>query len=159
MLSKNGVASIDQIKSRFPSNDVLLKAKAITECYEEIPCNPCSTSCPFDAIHIGEDINKVPVVDFTKCTGCGICVYSCPGLAIITAQIVGNNAIFKLPYEFRPLPVINETWNGINRNGDIICKAKIRKVTYTKRVDRTALIEVSVPLKFLYEFVTIRREL
>ena len=159
MLDKNGVASIEQIKSRFPSKELLLKPKAITECYEEIPCNPCSTSCPFDAIHIGEDINTPPVVDFDKCTGCGICVYSCPGLAIVTAQIDNDKARFKLPYEFRPLPFKDEIWDGVNRSGEVICKALILKVTYTARVDRTALVEVSVPLEFLHELVTIRRVL
>lgn len=157
MLNKDGVASKAQVLSRFPKNELLLKPKAITECYEEIPCNPCSTSCPFDAIYIGEDINTPPVVDFDKCTGCGICVYSCPGLAIVTAQIKNDKARFKLPYEFRPLPLVGETWNGVNRSGDVITKAIIEKVTYTDRVDRTALIEVSVPLEFLHEFVTIRR--
>lgn len=159
MLNRDGVASIDQVLSRFPSKDTLGKPKAITECYEEIPCNPCSTSCPFDAIHIGEDINTPPVVDFELCTGCGICVYSCPGLAIVTAQIVGNIARFKLPFEFRPLPVVGEVWDGINRSGESITKALIEKVTYTNRVDKTALIQVSVPLEFLHEFVTIRRVL
>jgi Pyruvate/2-oxoacid:ferredoxin oxidoreductase delta subunit len=106
MLNRDGVATKEQILSRFPSNEVLVKAKAITECYEEIPCNPCATSCPFDAIHIGEDINTKPVVDFDLCTGCGICVYSCPGLAIVTVQIVNDKARFKLPYEFRPLPIV-----------------------------------------------------
>ncbi len=159
MLNRDGVASKDQVLSRFPSNEVLVKAKAITECYEEIPCNPCATSCPFDAIHIGEDINTKPVVDFDLCTGCGICVYSCPGLAIVTAQIVKDKARFKLPYEFRPLPIVGEVWDGVNRNGEVICKALIEKVTYTARVDRTALVQVSVPLEFIHEFITVRRVL
>ncbi len=159
MLSRDGVASVEQVKSRFPSNDTLLKAKAITECYEAIPCNPCSTVCPSNAIHIGVDINTPPVVDFDLCTGCGICVYNCPGLAIVTAQIVGDKARFKLPYEFRPLPIKEEIWDGVNRSGEVICKALIERVTYTAKVDRTALVQVSVPLEFLNEFVTIRRVL
>ena len=159
MLNKDGVASVEQVKSRFPSNDILVKTKAITECYEEIPCNPCSTVCPVNAIHIGEDINTPPVVNFELCTGCGICVYNCPGLAIVTAQIVEDKARFKLPYEFRPLPIKEEIWDGVNRSGEVICKALIERVTYTARVDRTALVQVTVPLEFLHEFVTIRRVL
>lgn len=156
MLNKDGVASESQVLSRFPSNEILVKPKAITECYEEIPCNPCSTVCPFDAIYIGEDINTPPVVDFELCTGCGICVYNCPGLAIVIAQIVGNKARFKIPYELRPLPIVDEIWSGVNRNGEVICEALIEKVTYTKRVDKTALIQVSVPLEFIHEFITVR---
>ena len=54
-------------------------------------------SCPFDAIDIGENINKQPVLDVDKCTGCAICVTSCPGLAISVAQLVGDHAVFKIP--------------------------------------------------------------
>lgn len=36
----------------------------------------CAVVCPFDAIHMGE--NDLPVVDREKCTGCGICVRTCP---------------------------------------------------------------------------------
>ncbi|MBN2605461.1 MAG: 4Fe-4S binding protein [Bacilli bacterium] len=157
MLNKTGVPTIDLIKSRFPKEELLVKPKAITECYEEIPCNPCSTSCPFDAISIGEDINKPPQVDFEKCTGCGICVYSCPGLAIMTVQIVHDKARFKIPYEFRPLPKVNDVYEGVNRNGDVITTVVIEKVTLTEKQDRTVLLQVLVPIEFLYEFVTIRR--
>lgn len=158
MLNKNGVASIEQIKSRFPEKNILVKPKAITECYEEIPCNPCSTSCPFDAITIGEDINTPPVVDFDKCTGCGICVFNCPGLAIFTVEEKEDHLLYKIPYEFVPYPNINEQVHAINRAGEIIGKATIVKIQISKKQDKTALIHVKVPKDFLYEFVTIRRK-
>ncbi len=159
MLNKNGVPDLNLIKTRFPKQEILLKPKAITECYEDIPCNPCSTSCPFDAIHIGEDINETPKVDFDKCTGCGICVYNCPGLAIFTVQIIEDKARFKIPYEFIPYPLVDEIWDAVNRNGDIIGNAVIEKVSITKKQDRTALIQVIVPKELLYDFITIRRKL
>ncbi|MBW2487610.1 MAG: hypothetical protein JRE72_09330, partial [Deltaproteobacteria bacterium] len=31
-------------------------AVAVLECLEDIPCNPCESSCKFDAITVGEDI-------------------------------------------------------------------------------------------------------
>src|SRR5690554_7479321 len=108
MLDKDGVATIEQVRSRFPNQDIIVKPKAILECYEDIPCNPCSTSCPFDAIDIGENINKQPKLDPDKCTGCGICVTHCPGLAIIVAQIKFDQAIFKIPYEFNPKPKVGD---------------------------------------------------
>ncbi|MCK5761900.1 MAG: 4Fe-4S binding protein [Candidatus Izimaplasma sp.] len=129
----------------------------MTECYEEIPCNPCSTSCPFDAIYIGEDINTPPIVDFEKCTGCGICVYNCPGLAIFTVQELNpKSARFKIPYELRPLPIKGEIWTGVNRSGEIITEVLIEKVSLSKRQDKTALIQVLVPLEFINDFITIR---
>ena len=160
MLNTNGVPDKQQILSKFPDKQYLFKPKAITECYEEIPCNPCETSCPFDAIYIGEDINITPVVDFEKCTGCGICVYNCPGLAIFIVQAIDNeNARFKIPYELRPLPIKDEIWNGINRAGEIITEVLIEKVSLTKKQDRTALIQVLVPIEFINEFITIRRQI
>ena len=157
MLNKNGVPSLEQIKSRFPSKELLLTPKAITECYEEIPCNPCSTVCPFDAITIGEDINTPPVVDFDKCTGCGICVYNCPGLAIFTVQENEEHLLFKIPYEFVPYPNLGEIVHAVNRNGEIISKAVITKVQISSRQDKTVLLHVQVAKEYLHEFITVRR--
>jgi Fe-S-cluster-containing hydrogenase component 2 len=159
MLNKNGVPTLEEIKSRFPSEEFLNKPKAITECYEEIPCNPCSTSCPFDAIYIGEDINTAPIVDFEKCTGCGICVYNCPGLAIFTVQTKEDHLVFKIPYELVPYPEKGELVDAINRNGDIIGECEIEKVSITNRHDKTALLQVKVAQELLYEFITVRRKL
>ena len=156
-LNKYGVADLKLIKSRFPEREVLVKPKAITECYEEIPCNPCSTSCPFDAIHIGEDINTPPKVDFDKCTGCGICVYNCPGLAIFTVQELENHLRYKIPYEFLPLPNPGDLVQGVDRNGEVICNVVVEKVIQSKRQDKTTLLQVLVDKEHLNEFVTIRR--
>ncbi|HNZ50771.1 MAG TPA: 4Fe-4S binding protein [Bacilli bacterium] len=159
MLNKDGVPSLDQIKTCFPNLESLQKPKAIIECYEEIPCNPCSTSCPFKAIYIGPNINKRPQVDFNKCTGCGVCVYSCPGLAISVAQLVGKEVRFKISYEFLPLPQVGEIWTAINRSGQMIGKAKIEKVTLTKVQDKTALIQVLVDSSLLYDFITVGKKI
>ncbi len=156
MLNKTGVPSKSQVLSRFFDEKVLVRPKAILECYEDIPCNPCSTSCPFDAIDIGENINKQPKLDPDKCTGCGICVTHCPGLAIIVAQIKFDQAIFKIPYEFNPKPKVGDIVEGVNREGIKICDAKIVKVHVKSTQDHTALIEVSVPIEFLHDFVTVR---
>ncbi|AIO19699.1 Electron transport complex subunit RsxB [Candidatus Izimaplasma bacterium HR1] len=159
MLSKQGTPTIEQVKSRFPNREVLIKPKAITECYESIPCNPCSTSCPFDAIHIGEDINTPPTVDFDKCSGCSVCVYNCPGLAIFTVQEKEDHMQFKIPYEFVPYPENNEEVYAINRNGDIIGDAVIKRTQISDKQDKTALLTVKVSKELLYEFITIRRKI
>jgi len=156
MINKNGYPTSNQIKSKFPDIEVLIKPKAIIECYTEIPCNPCATSCPFNAITIGEDINMIPEIDFDICTGCGMCVYSCPGLAIMIANIKGDRAYYKIPYELLPVPVIGEIWKGVNRKGEIICDAKIENIMQNKKTDKTVLITVSVPVEFLYDFITVR---
>lgn len=157
MLNKTGVPNLEQIKSRFPSKKYLKKAKAITECYEEIPCNPCSTSCPFEAITIGGDINTPPKVEFDKCTGCGICVFNCPGLAIFTVQELDDSLMFKIPYEFVPYPNQGEIVHAINRAGEIIGEVIIEKVLISVKQDKTALLHVIVQKELLHDFITIRR--
>ena len=158
MLNQTGIPTLEQVLSRFPNYKALARPKAILECYEDIPCNPCQTSCPFDAIIIGENINTQPVLVTDKCTGCGICVQACPGLAIVVAQVKEHEAIFKIPYELLPLPEKNQTWYGVNRSGDVICDANIQSVLLSKKQDHTAMITVSVPLEHLHDFVTIREK-
>lgn len=156
MLNRTGIPTKDQVLSRFPEKKALLRPKAILECYEDIPCNPCSTSCPFDAIEIGDNINTQPRLHVDRCTGCALCVPSCPGLAIVIAQVKDDRAWFKIPYEFLPLPKAKEIWNGVNRSGEVICDATIESVLYKDKQDHTAVVTVSVPESFLHEFVTIR---
>jgi len=36
----------------------------------------CVKVCPFDAVVIGD--NGLPVIDYDKCTGCGLCAANCP---------------------------------------------------------------------------------
>ncbi len=156
MLNRTGIPTPDLVLSRFPESKALIRPKAILECYEDIPCNPCQTSCPFDAIIIGDNINTQPKLVVDKCTGCGLCVTSCPGLAIVVAQIKGDQAVFKIPYEFSPMPIKGEVWDGVNRSGETICEAKIETVQLQTKNDHTALISCSVPLEYLHDFVTIR---
>lgn len=159
MLNIDGVAEKSLVKSKFPNIEYLVKPLAITECYEDIPCNPCSTSCPFDAIYIGKDINQQPKVDFDKCTGCGVCVYNCPGLAIMVVKVIGNFAQFKIAYEQIPLPAKDEIWSAVNREGKVIGDCMIEKVSLTKKHDCTALVQIKISKKFLYEFSTIKEKL
>lgn len=44
--------------------------------YACIGLGSCERSCPFDAIHIGDQ--RLPVVDYQACVGCGICAQQCP---------------------------------------------------------------------------------
>ena len=158
MLNQTGIPTLEQVLSRFPNKDALLRPKAILECYEDIPCNPCETSCPFDAITIGENINTQPVLNVDKCTGCGICVQACPGLAIVVAHIKDQQAIFKIPYEFLPIPSKGDLYEGVNRKGEVICDAVIESVLLTKKQDHTMMLTVSVPKDHLYDFVTIGKK-
>ncbi len=156
MLKQTGVPSAKQIHEQFPHDEGMLqKPKAIIECYEDIPCNPCATSCPFDAITIPENINVRPRIDFERCTGCAICVYRCPGLAITVFQTNADNAIMKLPYEFTPLPEVGDTLRVLDRGGNPLTNGKVLKVQHAKAQNKTALIHIEFPKAHLYEAITI----
>ncbi|MDD4077073.1 MAG: 4Fe-4S binding protein [Bacilli bacterium] len=157
MLDTEGIAPLKMIKERFPDEERLVRAKAIVECYEEIPCNPCSTSCPTGAITIGEDINNLPKVDFEKCSGCGLCIDSCPGLAIFVCGIAADKARFKIPYEFLPSATAGEVWLAVDRAGTAIGPAYIEKVITKPHQDRTVILQVTVDRALLYRFITVRR--
>lgn len=63
---------------RYPSEERMKKGPvAVCECMQNIPCNPCETSCPFQAIHVGENISNLPKLDEQKCTGCTTCIAAC----------------------------------------------------------------------------------
>lgn len=159
MFEKTAVATKDMVRKQFPRDKkVLFRPKAIIECYHEIPCNPCETSCPFNAITIGEDINQRPKINFDLCTGCGVCVYSCPGLAIMVAMIKDGKAYFKVAYELLPLPKVGERWLAVNRAGEVISDCKIENVSRAReKTNQTSVITVSLEQPYLYEFITIRR--
>ena len=76
----NGYPSMEEIRraNGYPSEERFAKGPvAVTECVQEIPCNPCEGACPFHAITVGEPITNCPHVDEDKCTGCCTCVSAC----------------------------------------------------------------------------------
>jgi len=146
-----------EIKACFPEK-IGERALAVIECFEEIPCNPCSTVCPFKAIRIGADINARPRIDWSLCNGCGICVYSCPGQAIKLVQRKGERCLFKIPHEFLPRPEMGEVWHAVDRLGKTIGEAVIENVSASIRQDKTLLVTVAVDANLLYDFAGIRKK-
>ena len=50
--------------------------------YYQHECSICRRECPYDAINFvwsEEEYEKLPVIDESKCVGCGRCVVFCPG--------------------------------------------------------------------------------
>jgi len=123
---------------------------AVIECIQEIPCNPCEEACPQGAIKIGSPITNLPKLDEKKCTGCGICISSCPGLAIFVLNLNYTNdlALISLPFEFLPLPKIGEEVIAVDRKGEKVCKGKVVKVLNKPKQDHTPVISISIPKKY-----------
>lgn len=155
----NGVPVKEEIEKVMPPEDILAKKPVVmVECFQNIPCDPCAASCPFGAILPFEDINDLPVVDYDKCTGCGICVTSCPGLAIFVLDMnySDEEALIKLPYEMLPLPQKGEMVSGLDRDGHKVAEVKVDKVTKTK--NKTYLISIVVPKELALIIRNIRVE-
>ncbi|MGV8146742.1 MAG: 4Fe-4S binding protein [Alkaliphilus sp.] len=158
MFESTGIATSEMIMKTFPANERLEKGSvAIIECYKEIPCNPCATACRRDAIKTFVDINDLPELNHEKCNGCSLCVSNCPGLAImvIDKNYSESEALFKIPFEFKPLPLVGDIVKGINRSGEYICDVKVVKVQNAKSFDRTVLLSLMVKKEYLYDFITI----
>lgn len=120
----------------------------VFHCYEEIPCNPCTSVCAHRSIQLRQD--KGSIMDLPEfngeCVGCGLCVAVCPGLAITLARKTGTDrAEVVLPHEFLhhlkagdPLPLTDA--DGIFlENGTVV------KTIFNKKY-RTSLITVELSL-------------
>ncbi len=142
-----------------PSEKRLKKGPvAIVECADEFPCNPCEAACREKAIKVGKDITNLPVLDEDKCTGCGVCIPACPGLAIFVVDLTYSKkeAVVRLPHELLPLPGKNETVKCLNREGKSVTEGKVVKVINPKGNDRTPVIWVAVPKEFAQDVRAIR---
>ncbi len=159
MLEKTGIASEEQVFNSFPPIERLDKGPvAVIECFQKIPCNPCATSCKREAIKPFEDINDLPVINHDDCNGCSMCVFNCPGLAIMVIDNTysDTHVHFKIPFEFLPLPFKGELVSGLDREGNEICNCEVTNVQNTKGMDRTPLISVIVEKKYLKTFRNIK---
>lgn len=146
MLEKTGVPTEENLEKIYPDKKRLAQGPVvIIECFQKIPCDPCAISCKFGAIKPFKDINDLPQVDFDKCTGCGVCISSCPGLAIfvLDENYSESESLIKLPYEMLPLPQKEEEVNALDRTGNALCKVKVVKVQKIK--NKTNIVSIIVP--------------
>lgn len=159
MLERTGIPTDDDLEKVIPNKERLAKGPVvIIECFQKIPCDPCAISCKLGAIKLFKDINDLPQVDFDKCTGCGICISSCPGLAIfvIDENYSDEKSLIKLPHEMLPLPQKGEEIYALDRAGETVGKAKVVKVLKIK--SKTNIISISVPKNMAMKIRSIRAE-
>jgi Fe-S-cluster-containing hydrogenase component 2 len=159
MLEKTGIPTDGDLEKIIPDKKRLAKGPVvIIECFQRIPCDPCAISCKLGAIKPFKDINDLPMVDFDKCTGCGICISSCPGLAIfvIDMNYSDEKSLIKLPHEMLPLPEKGEEVYALDRAGSILGKVKVVRVLKIK--NKTNIISLEVPKSMVMKVRSIKME-
>lgn len=115
---------------------------AILECPEEIPCNICVPYCPTRAISM-EGVTGLPRVYWDRCTGCGVCVAVCPGLAAFVVDLSKEDADYvTVPHEMLPVPAKGEEVVLLDRWGKRIGKGTVIRVWER---NKTYVVSVKAP--------------
>jgi len=142
-------------------DDMLSGKRVVIECFERIPCNPCEAACPTGAIVIGDDISGLPRLDSSKCTGCGICMMRCPGLAIfmVNMDYSPEKAEVTIPYELMDKPVKGEIWFAYDKEGRFISKVEITAVRSAKSFDKKLLVSFAVAKEYVQSARHVRSQM
>lgn len=150
---KTGVLTDEQLQELAPEP----RGKtAIIECVEDIPCDPCVTACTTGALTL-DSLVDIPEFDPETCTGCGLCIAECPGLAIFVVDFdySDKEAVVMLPYEFIPLPEKGEKVDLLDREGTKCGEGTISRVRTHK--NKTTVLSVIVPKKLAMQVRHVRR--
>lgn len=121
----------------------------VLNCVQEIPCNPCTTTCPRDSIKIDGSIMNPPVYT-GGCIGCEMCVAICPGLAITLVDFRKGEPIVTIPFEFND--GILETGQEVevtDRLGRVLGNGTVIGFRYAEKVKtipvKTKMVKLKVP--------------
>lgn len=124
----------------------------VFHCEQEIPCNPCTSVCPQQAISTGEDIRGRPTFIGDEigvaCNGCTKCVTICPGLAITLVDYRKDDdyPTVSLAHEFLKDDIRSgDIVNVLDTEGTPLGQAEVAKVAAGKKMDRTLLVRIKAP--------------
>ncbi|MFH1350122.1 MAG: 2Fe-2S iron-sulfur cluster-binding protein [Pseudomonadota bacterium] len=133
----------------------------IFHCYQEVPCNPCTSVCAEGAIRTErDDITGLPYIsDVGLCKGCMNCVFVCPGLAVTLVDYRKDEEqpIVTLPYEiWREKVEVGERVPVTDVDGAILGYYPVEKIiSKQKRYPGTLLVQLRVEKNVAKEAVGI----
>ena len=159
MLIRDGIPTAEDLAKVLPSEERLAKGPiAITECFQQIACNPCVAACPHHAISMEPDINATPKVDPDKCIGCRLCVSQCPGLAIFVVDMTQSEdtAAVTFPFEYIPVPEKGQLACGLNRAGEELGWFPVLRAVSGGKKNMTYMITLEVPKELAMEVRNIK---
>ncbi len=145
----------------FEPKPVVLKDSFIPvfQCFQEIPCNPCTTVCPKGCISLEgglKNILDIPSYTVDECTSCGLCVAVCPGLAVSLAKKTGDyTADVILPHEFMLNFVPGDMIDVTDIDGNELEKAEVKSIRLNKKY-KTHLVTVKMSLANAHKAIGIR---
>ncbi len=121
----------------------------IFHCYQEVPCNPCTSVCPVGAVKTQEDkITGLPyMVDIDACTGCASCLAVCPGLSVTMVDFREDpsHPLVTLPYEvWREKVEIGQNVPVTDLDGAILGYFPVEKVSSRRKYPGTLLVQLKV---------------
>ena len=157
---------VDQIPDEWGDKATILKSKPgpavrrepplkedgvfpIFHCYQEVPCNPCTSVCPVGVVKTRDDkITGLPYMsDLDQCTGCASCLAVCPGLSVTMVDFREDPAhpFVTLPYEvWREKVKIGQTVPVTDLDGAILGYFPVEKVSSRRKYPGTLLVRLKV---------------
>jgi len=121
----------------------------IFHCYQEVPCNPCTSVCPVGAVKTQDDkITGLPyLVDLEACTGCASCLAVCPGLSVTMVDFRDDpsHPFVTLPYEvWREKVAVGQIVPVTDLDGAILGYFPVEKVSSRRKYPGTLLVRLKV---------------
>jgi sarcosine oxidase subunit alpha len=121
----------------------------VFHCYQEVPCNPCTSVCPQHAIRTENDtITGLPYfIDREECTGCASCVAVCPGLSVTLVDYRKDpeHPLVILPYEvWREKVEVGRKVPVTDVDGAVLGYYPVEKVKTRKKYPGTLLVHIRV---------------
>ena len=121
----------------------------IFHCYQEVPCNPCTSVCPVGAVKTEDDkITGLPyMADLDACTGCASCLAVCPGLSVTMVDFREDpsHPLVTLPYEvWREKVEIGQNVPVTDLDGAILGYFPVEKVSSRRKYPGTLLVQLKV---------------
>jgi Fe-S-cluster-containing hydrogenase component 2/bacterioferritin-associated ferredoxin len=124
----------------------------VFHCFQEVPCNPCTSVCPQHSIRTENDtLTGLPYfTDSEPCTGCASCVAVCPGLSVTLVDYRKDpeHPLVILPYEvWREKVEVGLKVPVTDVEGAILGYYPVEKVKTRKKYPGTLMVHIRMDRK------------